>query len=318
MNIEHIELIDHQDDAASFNGRTNNYSDKPKVSIMIISYNQKEFVTEAIESSVNQNYENLEVVISDDGSTDGTAEIIAQLQTRYPKKLVALLNSDNVGITRNCNRALRACTGEFITFIGGDDVVLPGKITAQTEWFAQDQQRVLCGHAVQYISSDGSPMPYSDNKLYEGAGPETYIRRDTLLPCTSTMVRASAIPSHGFDEAIPIASDFLFWIEVLSTGGKFGYVDGVYALRRVHATNVTTLRRPEVFDDTEHTYRIVADRYPQYRELCTDMINKHVVYYYGVSQLTHGYKLAAREQFLKMIKRKPLYIKAWIRLLQTF
>ena len=64
--------------------RSNDPSAVPKVSIMIVSFNQRNFVAEAIESAVNQDYANLEVVISDDGSTDGTAEIIAQLQSRYP------------------------------------------------------------------------------------------------------------------------------------------------------------------------------------------------------------------------------------------
>lgn len=297
---------------------SNSQTEKPKVSIFIISFNQKDFIAEAIESAVSQDYENFEVVISDDRSTDGTAEIIAHWQSRYPERVKALLNKENVGVTRNCNRALRACTGEYITFMGGDDVLLPGKITAQVDWFQQDQSRVLCGHAVEYISADGSHLRYEGiKKLYQGIGPVKYIRRSDVLPGLSIMVRANTIPPHGFDEAIPIASDFLFWIEVLMNGGKFGYVDGFYSKHRVHDNNITKHNYIKILNDFELTFHLVANRYPKYRGICETSIIKHVIYYSGVYYLSIGNKKAAREQFLRTIKKRPHYIKAWLRLLQT-
>ena len=300
----------------SVKAKIDNRSVSPKVSVMIISYNQKDFVSEAIEGAINQDYENLEVVISDDGSTDGTAEIIAQWQLRYPERLVALLNKENVGITRNCNRALRACTGDFVAFIGGDDVMLPGKVTAQVDWFLQDQDRLLCGHQIDYISQDNSIIQISKQTLNEGVGPTIFVRCGAQLPAQSIMVRASAIPPHGFDESIPIASDLLFWIEVLYPSGKYGYVDGVYAQYRDHHTNVSKQYSKMLFD-IERTYLIVADRYPQYRKVAMNSIIKHVIYFGGVRQLNLGNKLAAREKFLETIRKKPLFLKAWIRLLQT-
>jgi glycosyltransferase involved in cell wall biosynthesis len=285
---------------------------------MLVSFNQKEFVAEAIESAVSQDYENLEVVISDDGSTDGTAEIISQCESRYPGRLVALLNADNVGITRNCNRALRACSGELVAFVGGDDVLMPGKIAAQVDWFAQDPRRVLCGHLVELIGADGSHLSFPERtKACEGVGPKKYIRLGPRLPGISTMVRANAIPPHGFDEQIPIASDYLFWIELLTTGGHFGCIDAIYAKQRVHANNVSGLRVIEMFDDRERIYRLVGDRYPQYRPICMEAIIRHVTYYRGVYHLERANKPAARAHFLSAIKKDPLFLRAWLRLLQS-
>jgi len=298
--------------------RSNGPSAVPKVSIMIVSFNQKDFVAEAIESAVNQDYDNLEVVISDDGSTDGTAEIIAQLQSPYSERLIALLNKDNVGITRNCNRALRACSGQFIAFLGGDDVLLPGKVPAQVDWFKQDKRRVLCGHAIEHILANGSRMPNSPSPvLQEGTGPEELIRHGSPLPAQSIMVRASAIPPHGFDEAISIASDLLFWIEVLSGGGIYGHVDGVFAKYRDHENNVSK-QYFAMLKDIELTYQIVANRYPRYRSLCMESIVKNVIYFGGVRCLSCGDNQAARRKFLETIRQKPLFVKAWLRLLQTF
>ena len=298
--------------------RSNDPSAVPKVSIMIVSFNQRNFVAEAIESAVNQDYANLEVVISDDGSTDGTAEIIAQLQSRYPGRLIALLNRDNVGVTRNCNRALRACSGQFIAFLGGDDVLLPGKVAAQVAWFKQDERRVLCGHAIEYILEDGSKMLNLHSPvLREGTGPEDLIRHGSPLPAQSIMVRASAVPPHGFDEVISIASDLLFWIEVLSGGGIYGHVDGVFAKYRDHENNVSK-QYFAMLKDIELTYQIVANRYPRYRSLCMESIVKNVIYFGGVRCLSCGDKQAARRKFLETIRQKPFFLKAWLRLLQTF
>lgn len=312
-------LANQQIGLRSADGQFNSEIGEPKVSILIISYNQKDYVAEALESAINQDYENLEVVISDDGSTDGTAEIIAQWQSRYPERLVALLNKDNVGITRNSNRALHACTGEFIAVQGGDDILLPGKIAAQVQWFLEDQERVLCGHQVEMFYEGGllRPSHLAESRLRKGKGPEDLIRNGVPFPATAIMIRANVIPSHGFDESIPMASDWLFWIEVLMPAGKFGYVDGIYARYRRHDRSVS-LKRFEMLNDVERTLLTVANRYPQYREICMDSIIRHVIYFGGVRHLNVGNKRAARERFIATIQKKPLFVKAWIRLLQTF
>ena len=289
----------------------------PKVSIHVLSYNQERYIAEALESAVSQDYPNLEVVVSDDGSTDRTVAIIRDVQSAHPGKIVALLNATNAGLTINANKALRACSGDYIAFLGGDDILLPGKIAAQAAWFEQDARRVLCGHKSVVFYEDGSRAPLVDRQeCREGVGPESIIRDGAPFCGSAVMVRASAIPSYGFDESIPIASDLLFWIDVLSSAGAFGYVDGVYAKYRRHANNISA-RHADMRQDIEASYRIVAARYPEYHDVCMDAIIRHVVYFGGVRSLIAGDKVAARRHFLKAIRMKPVFPRAWVRLLQT-
>jgi glycosyltransferase involved in cell wall biosynthesis len=296
----------------------NEETEWPKVSVVIVSYNQKPFIAKAIEGAVSQEYKNFEVIVSDDGSTDGTTDVIAEWQSRYPDRIIALLNKNNVGVTRNFNRALQACTGDFITFVGGDDVMLPGKIEAQVRWFLKDDRRALCGHQIEFIDKHGTVLINSlPSKLASGVGPEDFIRHGVRLPGQSIMVRSSCMPKHGFDEAIPIASDLLFWIEVLSLGGEYGYVDDVFVQYRDHDNNVSK-RYSEMLVDAENTYKIIAARYPVYRAIAENSIIRHVLYFGGVRYLELGDKLEARKKLISAIRCKPLFIKAWIRLLQTF
>lgn len=295
----------------------NEKTEWPKVSVVIVSYNQKPFIAKAIEGAVSQKYENLEVVVSDDGSTDGTADVIAEWQSRYPGRIIALLNKSNAGVTRNFNRALQACTGDFITFLGGDDVMLPGKIEAQVRWFMKDVRRALCGHQIEFIDKHGTvSINTLPSKLESGVGPENFIRHGAQLPGQSIMVRSSCVPKHGFDVAIQIASDLLFWIEVLSLGGEYGYVDDVFVQYRDHENNVSK-QYSEMLVDAENTYKIIVARYPAYRAIAEDSMTKHVLYFGGVRYLGLGDKVTARKKLISAIKRKPLFFKAWIRLLQT-
>lgn len=291
---------------------------KPKVSIHIISFNQKDYIAEAIESAVTQDYENLEVVVSDDASTDGTAEIISEYKHRYPDRLVVLLNKKNFGITRNANRALRLCSGKYIAFQGGDDVLLPGKISAQVAWLEQDDRRVLCGHQVEVFYQNNLRKPHLQMKvLRAGQGPEEVIRLGVPYGATSMMVKAEKIPSYGFNELLPTVSDHMLWIDVLMDGGFYGYVKGVYARYRRHDSNVTN-HHYDNLDDVKKMFEIIAKNHPQYAQSCDWAFNRHITYYSGVLLLKAGRKVEARKMFVKAIANAPFFVQAWIRLAQTF
>ena len=95
----------------------------PLVSISIITYNQKEYLKDCIESILIQNYDNIEIVIADDCSTDGSQELLNIYKERYPDKFVLKLAKKNRGITKNSNAAHFACSGKYIFIMGGDDLM---------------------------------------------------------------------------------------------------------------------------------------------------------------------------------------------------
>jgi len=214
----------------------------PRVSILVISYNQERFIREALESALQQDYDNLEVVVADDASRDGTRAIIRELAQRYPQRLKPVFNRSNVGITANSNIGLAHCSGEFIAFMGGDDVLLPDKIAQQVAWFAQDEQRVLCGHDVEWIDADGALLGIRTSNLvplHDGRGAARFIRHGTPYTAASVMVRRSRIPAYGFHPSLPVVSDWKLWIDVIGTEGTYGYIPGIWARYRRHSGNVT-------------------------------------------------------------------------------
>jgi len=105
----------------------------PKVSVLLFTYNQKEFIREAIESVFEQSYDNWELIINDNGSEDGTQEIIKEYSGRNRVKL--LLSDKNLPIQVQWNRSLTCLSGEFISILFGDDFYLPKKLNNQINAF---------------------------------------------------------------------------------------------------------------------------------------------------------------------------------------
>src|SRR5690606_18656769 len=137
---------------------------EPLVSIAIITYNQKEFLKECIESCLAQDYPNLEIVVADDGSTDGTHDLLNDYDMKHPDKFVLRLSKENQGITKNSNAAHFACTGKYVAWIGGDDLMLPGKISKQVEFMEMNPDCTICYHDMDVFDSDSNETIYIQSK----------------------------------------------------------------------------------------------------------------------------------------------------------
>ena len=214
---------------------------RPLVSVAIIAYNQKEFLRECLDSILAQDYDNIEIVVADDCSTDGTQEFLRAYQVESPRKLVLRLAESNQGITLNSNAAHFACTGKYIAWIGGDDLMLPGKISAQVDIMEASPVVALCYHDLDVFDSDSDA---SLGLMSQVSRPRTGRFRDvvafgTFNGACATMVRGSATPPDGFDERLPIASDWKFWMDSLTSGGEVYYIDRVLGRYRRHGKNIT-------------------------------------------------------------------------------
>lgn len=212
----------------------------PLVSVAIVSYNHSQFVGSAIESVLAQDYPNVEIVVADDASTDGTAEVLAEYARRHPERIRVIVQPHNVGITANCNAALGMARGEYIAFLGSDDLMLAGKLRAQVEQMEADPSCVLSYHDLDVFQSetDRTLWRFSQRNAPREGGARTLIRHGCFNGACSTMLRASAMPTNGFDERIVHGSDWLFWIRTAEKG-KVRYVDRVLGRYRRHGTNVT-------------------------------------------------------------------------------
>jgi len=215
-------------------------NDMPLVSVAIITYNQKKYLKECIESVLKQDYPNIEIVIGDDASTDGTQEMLEEYIIQYPNKFILKLSKTNQGITKNSNLVHFACTGKYIAWMGGDDLMLPGKIRKQVEYMEKHLECTICYHNLEVFDSDSGKILYyfNEKNKYEG-DVRTAIKYGTFNGACSSMVRANKTPMQGFNTLVPVASDWLYWVESLHNGGTINYINEVLGKYRRHDNNIT-------------------------------------------------------------------------------
>lgn len=242
-----------------------------KVSAVIVSYNQAPFISETIESVLSQTYENIEIVVADDGSTDGTQQIISELAAAEPTKFRVALNSENTGIASNFNRALDLCSGEFIAWLGGDDLWLPEKTEKQVAYMRAHPDVAGChSDGEVFVSGSGNSLGRFSEVYGRGAekrpegGVEVFFDTRNTLLASAIMIRSEIVQGCRFDERLKYVNDQLFHIEIFITD-SIGAIPEVLARYRRHDDNVTggNELNNTIVEETMVLLGIISIRYPE-------------------------------------------------------
>lgn len=125
------------------------------VSVLIPTYNVEEYVEKAVESILNQTYENLEIIIVDDCSTDGTYKILEGL-SKKDSRIKLFSNSKNSKIAYTLNRAWEQSSGEYLARMDGDDISLPDRIERKIKFLQDNTEYDLVGSSIQSIDEFGN------------------------------------------------------------------------------------------------------------------------------------------------------------------
>ena len=133
----------------------------PSASIVLLTFNQERFVQDALQSLLNQDCEDIEIVISDDCSTDGTWEQIQTTLEGYegPKKIIAIRNQANLGILDNYALAFKKTSGDLIFMAAGDDISLPNRCSQSIQFWRN------CEKEYDLVAADAIDMSYAGEHL---------------------------------------------------------------------------------------------------------------------------------------------------------
>lgn len=140
-------------------------ANNPLVSIIIPNYNREHKVVRAVRSCLSQSYTNLEVVVVDDGSTDGSQEVLRKLAGE-DSRIRPILNSVNRGGNHCRNVGLQECRGAYVAFLDSDDEYHPAKIETQLQKFGPDDRvRVVVGSTVVKRERDDQTVRYTNRRI---------------------------------------------------------------------------------------------------------------------------------------------------------
>lgn len=215
----------------------------PRYSIVIPCYNAARFVGESIRSSLAQTDGDLEVLVVDDGSTDGSAEVVAALSddTR-----VRLIRQTNQGVGAARNAGLAAARGEFINFLDADDLLEPEKLALQGRLLIENPELglVLCNGRV--IDADGqiTAEHLIVPRRFTGLPPlfDVLFCGGQFPPLVPLLRRSLAIEAGGFstDRAVSGWADTGFWLKVAQSGPRYCLIDKPLCRYRSYAGNMSS------------------------------------------------------------------------------
>lgn len=210
----------------------------PLVSAVIPTYNRADMVGGAIDSVLDQTYENVEVVVVDDGSSDDTWAVLQEYAER-DDRVRPIQNETNQGIPTTMNRGVEDARGEFVGVFGDDDRWHPTKVEKQLAAFDQVGDE-FCGVYTGGVikTQDGDVV----ERVMSNRGGDLYpdvLVRNMVLPHSSHLVRADCFEAvGGFDESFAIACDWDITIR-LSKRWKWAFIPEVLVERTHHGGNVT-------------------------------------------------------------------------------
>ena len=233
------------------------------VSVIIIFLDEEDFIREAIESVFAQTYDNWELLLVDDGSSDGSTAVAERYAAQYPEKVRYLEHEGhrNRGMGASRNLGIRHARGEYLAFLDGDDVWLPRKLEQQVAILdSQREAALVCGRAQWWYSWSGKPEDSERDFLQQ---------LDVQL---NTMLTPPTLLSLFLQNEWASLCDILVRREIVEAVG--GYEDsfrGMYEDQVFHAK--LCLRSP-VFVSSECWYR-----YRQHPKACTALSHRAGQYY---------------------------------------
>ena len=200
---------------------------KPLVSIIVPVYNSEKYLSACLESIINQTYPHLEIILINDGSTDGSLKIINQFIKKDSR--IKLIDQKNQGQSAARNQGLRLATGEFISFIDSDDYIKPSFIEKLLIPFQKDQtvSLTICGIHRRFLNNNHTENLYLSpiTKKLKHESKKAYILRlllkdGRLYSSVNKLYQAKIAKNIQFDTSLNFAEDTKFVLEYLkqSTG----------------------------------------------------------------------------------------------------
>ena len=212
----------------------------PLVSVIVITYNSSKFITETLDSIYKQSYPNIELIITDDCSSDDTIRICERWINAHRNRfyqIYLITNNINTGIPANCNRGYTKANGKWIKGIAGDDCLYPDAIEKYIQYANN------CDAEIYFSSMDIFQNKFVEtNKIESHISPSPIFKLNNSTPneqynlltignaifAPSVFMKKELFNKIGkYDEEITLCEDWPMWLKITQKGYKFHYIDDV-------------------------------------------------------------------------------------------
>jgi len=209
----------------------------PLISVVIPAYNAASFLVESLNSLAIQTFRDFEVVLVDDGSSDGTAEIAHRFSGVL--RLRVLVNAQNSGVAASLNRGISESDSLFIARLDADDLAHPDRLTQQAAFLEESPDVDLCGtHMLMFKDGDVSPSAVHEHPTSD-ASIKTMLLQHCALSHPSILMRRSFVDDVGqYDPACDFVEDYDLWCRGALIGKRYANLEAHLTSYRVHPAQV--------------------------------------------------------------------------------
>lgn len=225
------------------------------VSVIVPSYNQGQFIRATLDSILQQDYTELQCIVVDGGSTDSTVEVLKS----YHDPRLSWLSERDQGQSDALNKGLQRASGEIITYLNSDDLLLPGAVAFAVQYFEQQPDADLLYGDGYFVDAEGKRLTPFKSAPFDLA---LAILNGQDLAQPGTFWRRTVSDQIGqFEVGFHYRMDFDYWLRAALAGFLLCYVPGERAVYRLHGESKTVSQRATFVKDWEVIIRRLFGRY---------------------------------------------------------
>lgn len=227
----------------------------PKISVVMSVYNGEKYLKEAVESILNQSFDDFEFIIINDASTDSSLQI---LESYKDSRINIINNGKNIGLTKSLNKGVGLAKGKYIARMDSDDISEESRFEIEYSKLEQNPQITVVGSNVQHIDSEG-------NELEVVKYPETQEEHigniffaNTLVHSTTMFRKLNFDNVGGYNEEFYKAQDYDLWFKLLNDGGVLFNIQKSLLKYRLHNESISIKYSKE---QDKNAQKILADAF---------------------------------------------------------
>lgn len=214
----------------------------------MLAYNTGRFIDKAIESVISQetNFD-LEIVIAEDKSTDNTRQRAEFYKLKYPDKIKLILNTENLGLSKNYITAFKSCSAEYIAILDSDDYWCdPNKLQRQVDFLDNNRDYGMVYTDFKVINDTGEEVEWEEEKYLRqqfSSGDLFFklLRESAFIPALTACFRKELIAEELEKSDLWFFEDWWLWMRI-AMKSKFYFMDSRTACYRLHPSNITKTR----------------------------------------------------------------------------
>ena len=270
----------------------------PFVSLIVVCHNHKPFISDCINGVAKQSYPNTEIIVYDNGSTDGSVLLLQELQQQYGFELIL---QENIGLPKTLNKAISKAKGKYISLISTDDYWPLDKIEVAVAFMEQcDPMIAVCGGNAIKIDNDGVIFRKQTFAGYHELTFDDVFLNGKIIPALTSLIRKDVLVEVGGYDERQKGEDTPMWLKITNHGYRIAYLNKLLGYYRHHDKNITH-QRENIVEEIKMIYKDYS-HLPTYEKALS---NKFFRTFSRYSKIDKSYSFG----FLKFVKFKYLTTK---------